>query len=169
MFFWNSLAFLMIQRMLAIWSLVPLSFLKPAWTPGSSLLIKVIFLNHFSSAWNTVGVYCEEWDDGGINTFPSCTQVQLSEKGITKSNMSKRVTLVDTSLTNLKSRCHPELWSHPRYKILVQTCYLLAEFRFFYSCRIWALTRGIHYPLECEPFHNRATHCFKISRWIYDP
>ena len=30
MFFWNSLAFLMIQWMLAIWSLVPLPFLKPA-------------------------------------------------------------------------------------------------------------------------------------------
>ena len=34
--FWNSLAFSMIQRMLAIWSLVPLPFLDPAWTPGSS-------------------------------------------------------------------------------------------------------------------------------------
>ena len=32
MFFWNSLAFSMIQQMLAIWSLVPLPFLKPAWT-----------------------------------------------------------------------------------------------------------------------------------------
>ena len=32
MFFWNFLAFSMIQRMLAIWSLVPLPFLKPAWT-----------------------------------------------------------------------------------------------------------------------------------------
>ena len=29
MFFWNSLAFSMIQRMLAIWSLIPLPFLKP--------------------------------------------------------------------------------------------------------------------------------------------
>ena len=29
MFFWNSLAFLMIQWVLAIWSLVPLSFLNP--------------------------------------------------------------------------------------------------------------------------------------------
>ena len=28
-------SFLMIQRMLAIWSLVPLPFLKPAWTSGS--------------------------------------------------------------------------------------------------------------------------------------
>ena len=36
MFVWNSLAFLMIQQMLAIWSLVPLPFLKPAWTSGSS-------------------------------------------------------------------------------------------------------------------------------------
>ena len=32
MCFWNSLAFSMIQWMLAIWSLVPLPFLKPAWT-----------------------------------------------------------------------------------------------------------------------------------------
>ena len=30
--FWNSLCFSMIQQMLAIWSLVPLPFLKPAWT-----------------------------------------------------------------------------------------------------------------------------------------
>ena len=36
MFLWNSLAFSMIQQMLAIWSLVPLPFLKPAWTSGSS-------------------------------------------------------------------------------------------------------------------------------------
>ena len=35
-FFWNSLAFSMIQQMLAIWSLVPLPFLNPAWTSGSS-------------------------------------------------------------------------------------------------------------------------------------
>ena len=36
MFFWNSLAFSMIQWMLAIWSLVPLPFLKPTWTSGIS-------------------------------------------------------------------------------------------------------------------------------------
>ena len=36
MFFWNSLAFSVIQWMLAIWSLVPLPFLKPGWTSGSS-------------------------------------------------------------------------------------------------------------------------------------
>ena len=36
MFFWNSLAFSVIQQMLAIWSLVPLPFLNPAWTSESS-------------------------------------------------------------------------------------------------------------------------------------
>ena len=39
MFFWNSLTFSMIQRMLAIWSLVPLPFLKLAWISGSSWFI----------------------------------------------------------------------------------------------------------------------------------
>ena len=36
MFLWKLLPFSMIQRMLAIWSMVPLPFLKPAWTSGSS-------------------------------------------------------------------------------------------------------------------------------------
>ena len=36
MLFWNSLAFLMIQWMLAIWLLVPLTFLYTAWTSRSS-------------------------------------------------------------------------------------------------------------------------------------
>ena len=35
-FLWNSLAFLMIQWMSVIWSMVPLPFLKPAWISGSS-------------------------------------------------------------------------------------------------------------------------------------
>ena len=39
MFFWHSLALLMIQRMLAIWSLVPPPFLKPTRTSGISCLM----------------------------------------------------------------------------------------------------------------------------------
>ena len=38
-FFWNSLAFSIIQRMLAMWYLVLLPYLKPAWTFGSSQLM----------------------------------------------------------------------------------------------------------------------------------
>ena len=36
MIFCNSFAFLRIQQMLTIWSLVPQPFLQPAWTSGSS-------------------------------------------------------------------------------------------------------------------------------------
>jgi len=49
--FWNSLAFLMIQQMLTIWSLVPLPFLKPAWTSGSSW-----FMYCWSLAWRILSI-----------------------------------------------------------------------------------------------------------------
>ena len=39
MLFWNSFAFLMIQQMLAIWSLIPLTFQNPGW-PSGSLIAK---------------------------------------------------------------------------------------------------------------------------------
>ena len=51
MFFCNSLAFLMIQQMLAIWSLVPLPFLNPAWTSGSSR-----FTYYWSLAWRILSI-----------------------------------------------------------------------------------------------------------------
>ena len=56
MFFWNSLAFSMIQQMLAFWSLVSLPFLKPAWTSGSSW-----FKYCWSLAWRILSV-----------TLPAC-------------------------------------------------------------------------------------------------
>ena len=58
MFFWNSLAFSMIQRMLAMWSLVPLPFLNPAWTFGSSWFMYCWsltwenFEHYFTSVWD---------------------------------------------------------------------------------------------------------------------
>ena len=54
MFFWSSLAFLMIQWMLAFWSLVPLPFLNPAWTSGSSQFMPSLenFQHYFVGMWN---------------------------------------------------------------------------------------------------------------------
>ena len=52
MFFWNSLAFWMIQWILAIWPLVPLPFLKPTWTSGSSR-----FTYCWSLAWRSVNLF----------------------------------------------------------------------------------------------------------------
>ena len=51
MFFWNSLAFSMIQQMLAIWSLVLPPFLKPAWTSGNSW-----FTYYWSLAWRILSI-----------------------------------------------------------------------------------------------------------------
>ena len=81
MFFWNSLALSMIQQMLAIWSLVPLPFLKPAWTSGSSwftLLLKPGLENvehYFTSMWDECN-YVVVWAFFGIgmktDLFQSC-------------------------------------------------------------------------------------------------
>ena len=51
MFFWNSLIFLMIQQMLAIWTLVPLPFLNPASTSRSSQ-----FTYCWSLAWRILSI-----------------------------------------------------------------------------------------------------------------
>ena len=51
MFFWNSLAFMIIQWMLAISFLVPLRFLNPAWTSGSSW-----FMYCWSLTWRSLSI-----------------------------------------------------------------------------------------------------------------
>ena len=51
MFYWNSLAFSMIQRMLAIWLLVSLPFLNTACTSGSSQ-----FMYCWSLAWRILSM-----------------------------------------------------------------------------------------------------------------
>ena len=48
--FWNSLAF-WFQQMLAVWSLVTLPFIKPAWTSGSSR-----FMYYWSLAWRILSI-----------------------------------------------------------------------------------------------------------------
>ena len=59
MFFWTSLAFSMIQWMLAIWSLVPQPFLKPTWASGSSQ-----FMYCWSLSWeNFEHYFTSVWDE----------------------------------------------------------------------------------------------------------
>ena len=80
MFFWNSLALSMIQRMLAIWSLVPLPFLKPAWTSGSSWFMYCWpglenFEHYFTSVWdewNCVVVWAFFGIEIKTDLFQSC-------------------------------------------------------------------------------------------------
>ena len=61
MFFWNSLAFSMIQQMLAIWSQVPLPFLNPTWTSGSSR-----FMYCWSLAWRILSITLLAYEISGI-------------------------------------------------------------------------------------------------------
>jgi len=82
MFFWNSLAFSMIQQMLAIWSLVPLPFLKPAWTSGSSR-----FTYCWSLAWRILSItllaceitciYYLPWVSQGLHTIYTSTTSRM--------------------------------------------------------------------------------------------
>ena len=51
MFSWNSFPFSMIQKMLTVWALVPLPFLKPVCAPGSSL-----FTYCWSLAWRILSI-----------------------------------------------------------------------------------------------------------------
>ena len=77
MFFWNFLAFFMIQQMLSIWSLVPLSFLNPAWILEvlCSLLQKPS-LEHFEH------YFASMWDEckGAMNILWHCLSLGLEWK-----------------------------------------------------------------------------------------
>ena len=83
MFFWKSLSFLMIQRMLAIWSLLPLPFLNPAWISASSR-----FTYYWSLARRIVsitltpyvlccmpGVTCDGFYCGKTRLISACTEL----------------------------------------------------------------------------------------------
>ena len=72
MFFWNSIAFLMIQWVLAIWSLVPLPFLNPAWTSGCSW---------FTYCWslaleNFEHYFASMWEEKTLESSLDCKNIQ---------------------------------------------------------------------------------------------
>ena len=77
--FWNSLAFLMIQKMLAIWSLVPLPFLNPAWTSENSR-----FTYCWSLAWGILNItlLALRWVQlcGSLNILWQCLSLGLEWK-----------------------------------------------------------------------------------------
>ena len=73
---WNSLAFSVIQRMLAIWSLVPLPFLNPAGTSGSSPLTycwSLACMIWSISCWHVKWVQLH----GNLNSFWHCLSLGL--------------------------------------------------------------------------------------------
>ena len=67
MFSWNALAFSVIQWILAIWFLVPLPFLNPTWTSGSSQ-----FTHCWSLAWNFEHYFTSMWDEYQLRLSAKC-------------------------------------------------------------------------------------------------
>ena len=96
MFFWNSLAFLMIQQMLAIWSLVSLLFLSAAWTSGSSQ-----FIYCWSLTWRIFSITLLVWNhlgslekNPGIQTALQINSIRLPGNGEQKLIFSNAPKLV---------------------------------------------------------------------------
>ena len=77
-FFWNSLAFSMIQWMLAIWSLVPLPFLNPTCTSRSSQLMYC-----WSLAWRKLNINLLACEMNAIVLQNVLTKCGPLEKGMT--------------------------------------------------------------------------------------
>ena len=77
MFFWNSLAFSVIQWMLAIWPLVPLPFLNSVCTSGSSQL-----MYRWSLAWRILSIaFASMWNEcGSLSILWHCPSLGLEWK-----------------------------------------------------------------------------------------
>ena len=117
-YFWNSLAFSMIQQMSAIWSLVPLPYLNPAWTSGSS---QVMYCQSLS--WRILSMTVLVCNS--LNTLWHCPSLGLEWKltfsiPVATAEFSKEAVLeFGASLTgstrvssSLVSFCiHVELWN----------------------------------------------------------
>jgi len=78
MLFWNSLACSMIHQMLAIWSLLSLSFLNPDWTSGSSWFMYCWSLTFW--ILNITLLACKMQLCGSLNILWHCISLGLEWK-----------------------------------------------------------------------------------------
>ena len=100
MFFWNSLAFSMIQQMLAIWSLVSLPFLKPTFTSGSSRFTSVQILlkpglENFRHHFTSICFFDDQMYVGNLISGSSGSQDRTTPKCCHKGrNKNRRTSLL---------------------------------------------------------------------------
>ena len=139
MFFWHSLAFSMIQWMLAIWSLVLLPFLNPAYTPESSQ-----FTYCWGLAWRILSI-----------TFLAC-------------EMSATVWWFAHSLAlpffgiGMKT----DLFQSCGYCRVFQICWHIECSTFTTSFRIWNSSGGIpSFPLAWFPTWLRPPGYLALGEW----
>ena len=149
MFFWNSLAFSMIQWMLAIWSMVPLSFLNPVWTSGSSQ-----FTYYWSLVWRILSITLLECEMSA-NMLLFEHSLSLSFLGIG----------VETDLFQSCDHC----W-------VFQICWHIECSTFITSSfKIWSSSAGIPSPplalfvVMLPKAHWTLQYKFSGSRWVITP
>ena len=108
MFFWNSLAFSMIQRMLAIWFLVPLPFINPACTYGNFW-----FMYYWSLTWRILSItLLATWVQlcASLNILWHCPSLRLEWKltfsrPVATVGFSKVAGLLSTAQAGINKLC----------------------------------------------------------------
>ena len=151
MFFWNSLTFSVIQRMLATWTLVPLCFLNPAWIFWKFIVHVLLkpglenFEHYFTSVWDACN--CEVvWAFFGIgmktDLLQSCGHCWVSKLNFTGASLLAQTVknLPAMQETHVRSLGCP--WKREWLPILV---FLPGEFhgwRSLVGCSPWGLTES---------------------------
>ena len=129
----------MIQQMLAVWSLVPLPFLKPAWTSGSSRFMVFLkpglenFEHYFTSVWDEcncmvvwaffgIGMKTELFQSFGpcwvfqicwpieCNTFTASFRIRNSSTGIPSPPLVLSVLMLPNAHLTSHSRMSGSRW-----------------------------------------------------------
>ena len=107
-FFWNCLAFSMIQRMLTIWSLVPLPFLNSAWTSVISR-----FTYCWSLIWRILSITSLAWVQFSRSVVPNplwpCEPCQASLSITNSRSPPKPISIESVMPSNHLILCCPPL------------------------------------------------------------
>ena len=170
MFSWNSLAFSMIQQMLAIWSLVPLPFLKPAWTSGSSRftycwsLALENFEHYFTSVWdecNCVVVWAFFGEGNGTPLQYSCLENPRDSRA-----WWAAVSGVAQSWTWLKRLSSSRSSKKSDNTSVEGNVYQLKETIFNFSNKFWNYALSCKHPNSYKnSLLEKLLHTYKENNW----
>ena len=128
----------MVQRMLAIWSLVPLPFLKPAWTSGSSR-----FTYCWSLAWRILSITLLACEMSALRSHKSKKEFGLFLKSKGELYSSVNTCALVSSVCNWQPFIKARRWRDSSHKT-VWTSTRTIEFRIrglppsCCSCATWS-------------------------------
>ena len=141
MFFWNSLAFSMIQQMLAIWSLVPLPFLKPGPIPPFKSINSSVLSFLYSPTLTSIHDY---WKIHSFDWMDLCWQ-----------NVEWQITSVFLPGESHEQRnlAGYSPWDH---KSRTRLSAFFLSFSFLYGCECWTVKKA-----ECQRIDDFELWCWR--------